>query len=72
MTARRKRAARPGRTVSRAEYDKLRSRLEDLEDVLRVREVTARTRPEDYLPVELVERHIAGEHPLRIWREAAA
>lgn len=69
MTTSRKRAARPRRTVSRAEYDKLRARIEDLEDLLRMGEVQARTRPEDYLPVDLVKRHIAGEHPVRIWRE---
>ena len=45
------------------------ARLEDLQDLLRVNEVMAKTRPEDWLPVALVKRSIAGEHPVRIWRE---
>ncbi len=69
MKAKARRAARPTRTVSRAEYEKLKARLVDLEDAMRMREVAGRTRPEDYLPVELVERLVGGEHPLRIWRE---
>jgi ribosome-binding protein aMBF1 (putative translation factor) len=70
MRGKTKRAARPARTVSRVAYDKLHARLEELEDLLRLRDVTARTRPGDYLPVELVERHVVGgEHPVRIWRE---
>lgn len=57
------------RYVPRAKYDVLKKRLEDLEDALRVRDVEARSDPRNRLPVELVERMVLGEHPVRIWRE---
>jgi hypothetical protein len=65
------RASRPRRTrtVSRVEYEKLLERIEDIEDVLHAREIERTTKPEDYLPVALVERMLAGEHAVRIWRE---
>jgi hypothetical protein len=61
----RRASARP---VTRAEYDALRERLDDLEDAIRVRDVEARSNPGNRLPVELVERILRGQHPVRIWR----
>jgi DNA-binding XRE family transcriptional regulator len=60
---------RSGKTVSRAEYDSLRARLAELEDIVHARRVIEKTKAKDYLPAELVSRMIAGEHPVRIWRE---
>jgi hypothetical protein len=63
-------------TIPKSEYESLLDRLEDAEDELTIRrfneDIAARgwevvTR--DFLPMELVERRLAGEHPLRIWRE---
>jgi DNA-binding XRE family transcriptional regulator len=63
-------------TLSRDEYNALLDRLEDAEDELTLKrfneDVAARgweTVTRDCLPVALVERKLAGEHPLRIWRE---
>lgn len=62
-------------TLSRAEYEALLDRAEEAEDMmaldrLEVRLATAG--PEvtfaDYLPIELVKRLSAGEHPIRVWR----
>ena len=61
------RAAR--RAPTRAEYEALLARVEDLEDALVLRNAVARGPTADALPVELVERMLAGEHPVRIWRE---
>jgi DNA-binding XRE family transcriptional regulator len=55
--------------VRRREFEALAQRIEDLEDTLYARTVLNETKPEDYLPAELVTRLVAGEHPLRIWRE---
>jgi DNA-binding Xre family transcriptional regulator len=55
--------------VTRREFEALAQRIEDLEDTLYARTVLKETKPEDYLPAELVARLVAGEHPLRIWRE---
>ena len=62
-------------TLSRAEYESLLARLEDAEDDGLLRELATRENElgadearSDYLPVELVERLIAGEHPIRVWR----
>ena len=50
--------------------------LEDAEDVMALRaaeahekEVGKKAGRANHLPIELVERLIAGEHPVRIWRE---
>jgi len=61
--------ARRTAAVTPAEVEKMRRRIEDLEDLIRMRTLEERTDPKDYLPVELVERMIAGVHPIRIWRE---
>jgi DNA-binding XRE family transcriptional regulator len=62
-------------TVPRAEYEALISRLEDAEDNAAIDRLEARVEKEgfaaataDYLPIELVERLSAGEHPIRVWR----
>ena len=52
-----------------ADLESLRERIEDLEDLVHMRNLEDRTDPKDYLPIELVDRMIAGEHPVRIWRE---
>ena len=58
-------------TIPRAEYVALRERIEDLEDslALQAAERNAAAGGREYLPVEIVERMIAGEPPLRIWRK---
>jgi DNA-binding XRE family transcriptional regulator len=61
-------------TLSRADYEALLDRLEDLEDMATLDRLEARLAadPEgalaDYLPIELVKRLSAGEHPIRVWR----
>jgi DNA-binding XRE family transcriptional regulator len=57
------------RPPTRAEYEALVARVEDLEDALSLRAAEVRGPTVDGLPVELVERMLAGEHPVRIWRE---
>jgi DNA-binding XRE family transcriptional regulator len=63
-------------TLSRVEYEALLDRLEDAEDASRVDRLEARESElgkdaarADYLPIELVERLAAGEHPIRVWRK---
>ncbi len=52
-------------TIPRAEYDALRARAEDLDDIVAGHAaVTGAT-----LPHEFAMRIIAGEHPVRVWRE---
>lgn len=61
-------------TLSRADYEALLDRLEDFEDMATLDRLEARLAadPEgalaDYLPIELVKRLSAGEHPIRVWR----
>jgi DNA-binding XRE family transcriptional regulator len=62
-------------TLTRAEYEALIRRLEDAEDNAVIDRLEARLQAEgfaaatgDYLPIELVERLLAGEHPVRVWR----
>ncbi|HJZ14356.1 MAG TPA: hypothetical protein VJ251_02710, partial [Stellaceae bacterium] len=57
-------------TLSRAEYEALIERLEDAEDLATVAAAEAREAAlgkeearADYLPIELVRRLSAGEHP---------
>lgn len=63
-------------TVSRAEYEALlrqRDELEDLMDAIRMRTVERKLESDgarrEYVPAEFVDRMLAGDHPLRIWRE---
>src|SRR5204862_151397 len=60
---------------SRAEYEALIERLEEAEDLATVAAAEAREAAlgkenarADYLPIELVRRLSAGEHPVRVWR----
>jgi DNA-binding XRE family transcriptional regulator len=58
-------------TLDRAEYEALLHRLEDAEDSARLGAIEARGRNAgggDCLPLDLVERLCAGDHPVRIWR----
>ena len=62
-------------TLTRAEYEALLQQIEDAEDLAAVAAAEAReavlgkeAARADYLPIELVERLIAGEHPIRVWR----
>ncbi len=62
-------------TLSRAEYEALIERLEDAEDLATVAAAEAREAAlgkekarADYLPIGLVRRLSAGEHPVRVWR----
>jgi len=63
-------------TLSRAEYEALLDRLEDAEDSRRLDDIEARRHGRgddgadaDHLPIDLVERLCAGEHPVRVWRK---
>ena len=63
-------------TLPRIEYEALLDRLEDAEDNRRLSEIVAREREfdanearADYLPIELVDRLVTGEHPIRVWRK---
>ena len=55
--------------MNRAEYEALVQRVEDAEDVAVLRRAASHPEERDYLPIELVERLLAGESPVRIWRE---
>jgi hypothetical protein len=63
-------------TMRRADYEALLAKLEDAADIEVLNEAAEREATlgkekarEDHLPIELVERLFAGEHPIRIWRE---
>ncbi|MBU0752601.1 MAG: helix-turn-helix transcriptional regulator [Gammaproteobacteria bacterium] len=53
--------------VPMTEWMALLARLEELQDVADVKD--ARARNEETFPLEFVERRLAGEAPLRVWRE---
>jgi hypothetical protein len=62
-------------TLTRAEYEALIERIEGAEDLAAVAAAEAREAAlgkekarADYLPIELVRRLSAGEHPVRVWR----
>lgn len=62
-------------TLPRSEYDALLDRLEDAEDALTVKHFRATVEErgwdaatKDCVPVEVVERKLNGEHPVRAWR----
>lgn len=61
-------------TLRRAEYEALLDRIEDAEDRVALDNLERRLAEDgdrafaDYLPIELVERLVAGEHPVRVWR----
>jgi len=52
-------------TISRAEYDALTGRLEDLEDIL----AAMNARGGQPMPLEWARRIIEGESAVRVWRE---
>ncbi len=63
-------------TLRRADFEMLLEAVEDAEDIAALEEAEARVKElgekvahANYLSVDLVERLLAGEHPLRIWRE---
>lgn len=62
-------------TLSRAEYEALLDRIEEAEDMRALDRLEAHLAAAgseqalaDYLPIALVKRLSAGEHPIRIWR----
>ncbi|HEX3521740.1 MAG TPA: helix-turn-helix domain-containing protein [Stellaceae bacterium] len=62
-------------TLSRAEYEALLERIEEAEDLAAIAAAEAREAAlgkekarADHLPIELVRRLSAGEHPVRVWR----
>lgn len=63
-------------TLPRAEYEALVERAEDAEDLAVIAAAEAREAAlgkkaarADHLPIELVRRLDAGEHPIRVWRD---
>jgi ribosome-binding protein aMBF1 (putative translation factor) len=71
------RAIRPlaenGDTVllRRADYEALVRRAEDVADAVQIRAAEARVAAgeDEYVPIELTKRLMAGEVPVRVWRE---
>ena len=51
--------------LSRAEYEALMERLEDLEDAL----AADRHRHDETIPFEITARIVRGEHPVAVWRD---
>lgn len=63
-------------TLRRADFEMMLEAVEDAEDTVALRgaetsekEVGKELARADHLPVELVMRLMAGEHPVRVWRE---
>jgi ribosome-binding protein aMBF1 (putative translation factor) len=58
-------------TLARSDYEAMVSELEDARDLATIREVEARVAAgeSEYVPMAVVERLMAGEVPVRIWRE---
>lgn len=57
--------------LRRADYETLVRRAEDAADALQIREAEARVAAgeDEYVPVELTQRLMAGEVPVRVWRQ---
>jgi DNA-binding XRE family transcriptional regulator len=57
-------------TLRRADYDALLEALEDALDLAALREAEAAVQrgESELLPIEMVERLLAGENPVRVWR----
>jgi DNA-binding XRE family transcriptional regulator len=57
-------------TLRRADYDALLEALEDAADLAALREAEAAVQrgESELLPIEMVERLLAGESPVRVWR----
>lgn len=58
-------------TIEKREYDALRARIQELEDIVHAGEVVAaiESGESEALPVEMVERLTHGESPVLVWRE---
>jgi hypothetical protein len=63
-------------TLRRADFEIMLETIDDAEDIRALRAAEAREKEigkeaarADHLPIELVMRLMAGEHPVRIWRE---
>ena len=54
-------------TIPRSEYEALRAAVDSFEDAAAAAAYRA-TRAEESVPIEVVDRLLAGEHPLRVWR----
>lgn len=65
--------AEDGDTVllRRADYEALVREAEDAADAAQIREAEARVRAgeDEYVPMELTKRLVAGAVPVRVWRE---
>jgi DNA-binding Xre family transcriptional regulator len=65
--------AEDGDTVllSRPDYEALLRQAEDAADAAQIREVEARVAAgeDEYVPIEITRRLMAGEVPVRVWRE---
>ena len=68
MSSPRKRST-AAHSVTRAEFDALAARLEDMEDAIALRAAEAQFDERDALPLAMVKRIHAGEHPMRVWRD---
>lgn len=57
--------------LRRADYEALVREAEDAADAAQIREVEARVAAgeDEYLPIEVTRRLMAGEVPVRVWRE---
>lgn len=58
-------------TIERKEYDAMRARLQELEDIVDLRQVEAALAAgeTEALPIEMARRLIMGEPPVMVWRE---
>lgn len=58
-------------TIDRQEYEAMRARLQELEDIVQLRQVDASlaTGDTEVVPIETAERLILGEPPVLVWRE---
>jgi ribosome-binding protein aMBF1 (putative translation factor) len=65
--------AEDGETVllSRADYEALKRQAEDAADAAQIREAEARVAAgeDEFVPSEVTRRLMAGERPVRVWRE---
>jgi ribosome-binding protein aMBF1 (putative translation factor) len=57
--------------LRRADYEALVRHAENAADAMQIREAEARVAAgeDEYVPVELTQRLMAGEVPVRVWRE---
>ena len=66
-------------TLRRADFEMMLEAVEDAEDIMALRtaaahetEIGTAAARADHLPVDVVLRLLAGEHPVRVWRQRAA